>query len=155
MIERFLHFSAELTAFSEFQLRGTAEAETYLKAVGEVVGPQSVQELLDAYEEIGVTEREAELRRKIFGNPKLGPIARNIIKLWYVGIWYQLPRDWAQAYGAREKDRTFMVSASAYSEGLLWSAIGAHPPGAKAPGYGSWAEAPRIPPVLQSSSSNS
>jgi len=31
-------------------------------------------------------------------------------------------------------------------EGLLWTAIGAHPAGAKAPGYGSWAEQPRIPP---------
>jgi hypothetical protein len=155
MIERFLRFSAELTAFSELQLRGTGQAQAYLDAVEGVVGPKSVRELLGAYEEIGVTDREAGLRRKIFGDPKLGPIARNLIKLWYVGIWYQLPRDWAQTYGAREKDRTFMVSASAYSEGLLWPAIGAHPPGAKAPGYGSWTEAPRIPPVPQSSASNS
>jgi hypothetical protein len=37
------------------------------------------------------------------------------------------------------------VNESAYTEGLLWVAIGANPPGAKAPGYGSWARPPQIP----------
>ena len=39
---------------------------------------------------------------------------------------------------------TSTVTAASYQEGLLWPAIGANPPGAKAPGYGSWAQPPRI-----------
>lgn len=148
MMEAFLTFSSEVTAFTVFELRGTGQAEAYLRSVQEVVGSDTVRELLDRYMALGsasAPDRKERLRRGIFGDEKLGPIARNIIKLWYVGIWYQLPRDWAQAYGARDKDVTFMVSAAAYTEGLLWPAVGAHPPGAKAPGYGSWAQPPHIP----------
>jgi hypothetical protein len=102
--------------------------------------------LLKAHDRLPRTpDRKGQLRREIFGNQMLGPIARNIIKLWYVGIWYQLPRVWAEAHGSRPADVTRTVSPEAYVEGLLWPAIGAHPPGAKAPGYGSWASPPEIP----------
>lgn len=152
MINEFLTFSAELTAFTVFELRGTGQAEAYFDTLEAIVGRELLRELLDAYAALGSAaspERKERLRRAIFGDEKLGPVARNIIKLWYVGIWYQLPRAWAEAHGAREKDVTFMVSAAAYTEGLLWPAIGAHPPGAKAPGYGSWALPPRIPGLEQ------
>jgi hypothetical protein len=72
-------------------------------------------------------------------------VARNIVKMWFVGIWYELPREWTEAFGARPGNVTFVVSGTAYTEGLLWPAIGANPPGAKAPGYGSWAFPPQIP----------
>ena len=150
MIDRFLTFSAEVTAFTIFELHATGQAESYHRTVVDVVGQELLDELLDAYDSVmGGTpnERTGQLRKEIFGNEKLGPIARNIIKLWYVGIWYQLPRAWTDAFGARPMDVTFVVSATAYTEGLLWVAIGANPPGAKAPGYGSWADAPQIPPV--------
>jgi len=144
-MDGFLAFSAEVTAFSIFELQGTGQTSAYLNAVEEVVGPEILKQLLDTYRQLAPSEREAQLRREIFGNPRLGPIARNLIKLWYVGIWYQLPRDWSEAYGAHERDVTFMVSAAAYTEGLLWPAVGAKPPGAKAPGYASWTEPPLIP----------
>ncbi|MGO9961670.1 MAG: hypothetical protein ACLP50_37810 [Solirubrobacteraceae bacterium] len=152
-LERFLAFSAQVTAFTEFDLQGTGQAEPYLSAVENVVGEGLVSELLEAY---GRVQADAQpdpsrldnlLRRDIFSDPKLGPVARNIVKLWYVGIWYELPREWTEAFGAREQNFTFMVSADAYTEGLLWPAIGANPPGAKAPGYGSWAAPPQIPGV--------
>ena len=78
--------------------------------------------------------RQDLLRRDVFSDPRLGPVARNIVKMWYVGIWYELPRAWTEAYGALRKNVTFTVSPTAYTEGLLWPAIGANPPGAKAPG---------------------
>ena len=37
---------------------------------------------------------------------------------------------------------------STYAQGLVWNAIGAHPQGAKMPGYGSWALPPTIPEEL-------
>ena len=150
-MERFLAFSAEITAFTPFDLRGTGMAETYFDTAIKVVGDATIDELLDTYDKAPAsigndrTLRDAHLRLRIFGDERLGPVARNIIKLWYVGIWYELPRAWIEAFGARTANITFMASAQAYTEGLLWPAIGANPPGAKSPGYASWVGPPQIP----------
>ena len=104
MIDRFLTFSAEVTAFTIFELHATGQVESYHRTVVDVVGQELLDELLDAYDSVmGGTpnERTGRLRKEIFGNEKLGPIARNIIKLWYVGIWYQLPRAWTDAKPCR------------------------------------------------------
>jgi hypothetical protein len=150
-LTRFVAFSADVTGFTEFELRGTGQASEYLSTAVAAVGEQFVDELLDAHEAV-VGEAGGKpaalddlLRRDIFSDEKLGPIARSVVKVWYVGIWYELPRAWREAFGAREKNQTFMVSATAYTEGLLWPAIGANPNGAKAPGFASWAEPPQIP----------
>ena len=145
LLQRFLDFSAEVTAFSTLDLYGTGQAESYLSTVVTVVGEQVLKELLGAYEQVPQAQgRAALLYRNVFSSEKLGPIARNVIKLWYAGVWYSLPPEWTESFGAREGDGTFVVSPAAYTEGLLWRAIGANPPGAKAPGYGSWAAPPRI-----------
>lgn len=93
------------------------------------------------------TDFDQALRHKILGDTKLGPIARNIIKMWFVGTWYQLPDYWLEKYGMNNNDTTFVVSPNAYKEGLLWPTIGAHPMGAKAPGYATWTAAPKIPEI--------
>lgn len=150
MLDRFLAFSAEVTAFSTFRLLGTGQAEAYLDAVASVVGVALLDDLLNAYEAIcpaDAPDREERLRRAIFGDEKLGPIARNIIKLWYSAIWNELPGEWIESFGARERNVTFMVSEAAYPEALIYPAIGANPPGAKAPGYASWVGPPDIPAV--------
>lgn len=150
---QFLSFSAEVTAFSIFDLRGTGQATAYLSTVVEVVGQDILGELLDAYRRAvheakdDSTARAKLLYRYIFSDTKLGPIARNIIMLWYAGIWYTLPPEWRESFGARAADGTFVVGQTAYTQGLLWYAIGANPPGARAPGYGSWAAPPRIPRI--------
>ncbi len=148
--DRFIALSAEITAFTPFELQGTGQAREYFDKTVAVVGAATVRALLDAYEPLRAVphpERETRLRREIFGDEKLGPIARNIVKMWYSGVWFELPRAWTEAYGARENNVTVTVSGKAYTEGLLWPAIGAHPPGAKAPGYGSWFLPPQIPPI--------
>jgi len=149
-LERFLDFSSEMTGFSVFDLEGTGQAQPFLDAVTGVVGEELVDELLDAYvgvdDQVRSKERETMLRRAILSDEKLGPIARNVIKLWYVGIWYELPAEWTDAFGAHENDRMFTVSPAAYTEALLWPAIGANPPGAKGPGYGNWALPPKLAP---------
>ena len=146
-MEAFLAFSAEITAFEPFELRGTGMADAYLDTVVRVVGDRIVDDLLAAYSAApSGSRRAAHLRLAIFGDARLGPVARNVIKLWYLGIWYELPRAWIDAYGALPANVTFMASAQAYTEGLLWPAIGANPPGAKAPGFASWVGPPQIPP---------
>jgi hypothetical protein len=150
-LERFLAFSVEATAFSRYDLYGTGQAEAYLATADVVVGPQVVDDLLDAFDSVvaasaaGSRSRVALLRRDILGDSRLGPVARNLAKLWFVGTWYELPRAWTEAYPIQTSNVSFVVSAQAYTEGLLWPAIGANPPGAKPPGFGSWSQPPRIP----------
>lgn len=151
-LDSFLAFSAEVTAFTAFELRGTGQAEAYLDTVRTVVGEPLLADLLNTYDGLAAAtatppaDRQALLRREIFGSERLGPVARAIVKLWYLGVWFGLPEAWSEAYGPAPHNVTFVVSPAAFVEGLLWPAIGAHPPGAKAPGFGSWAEPPRIPP---------
>jgi len=139
-LDDFVTFSSELTGFTEFDLLGTGQAQSYLDTVSAAVGRQSLTELLSAYRqqvtELGDEQLRAEqLTRAVLDDPQRGPITRNIIKLWYCGIWFGLPG----------REGAFTASPQAYAEGLLWYAIGANPPGARAPGYGSWSTPPRIP----------
>jgi hypothetical protein len=149
----FLELSSTLTGFSVFELQGTGQAEPYLSTVTDIAGAAILDELLEAYGRVqaaaneGAADLDGQLRREILADEKLGPIARNIIKMWFVGIWYELPSAWREAFGVREEDVMHMVSPGAYTEGLLWPTIGANPNGAKAPGYASWALPPRIPTV--------
>lgn len=146
----FLELSATLTGFPVGRLRGTGQAEHYLAAVVEIVGDEPVRALTDAHREAadaaGGDEAALErgMRRTILSDGRLGPLARNLIKLWYTGTWHELPAEWREAHGASEKDVSHVVSPESYTEGLLWPAIGANPSGAKPFGYGMWANPPRI-----------
>jgi hypothetical protein len=158
--EAFLSLSVDLTAFEETDLLGTGLAHQYLAKVRAACGDEVVTALLDAHRAAradaagaaGSPDRtvldrdllDRALRHRIFSDDRLGPVARNVIKLWYAGTWYALPPEWIDCYGARTAGETSTVTAASYQEGLLWRAIGANPPGAKAPGYGSWAQPPRI-----------
>lgn len=149
----FLSLSSVVTGFTAFQLQGTGQAESYFSTLIDILGETTVAALLQAFRRVRREAGEDEaaldrlLRAAIFGDEKFGPIARNLIKLWYVGTWYQLPAVWREVFGALEKDTTVVVSPAAYTEGLLWPAIGANPAGAKGPGYGTWGAPPRIPEV--------
>jgi hypothetical protein len=146
----FLTFSAVVTGFSEFRLRGTGQADSYFSTLSAIVGERIVSDLLAVFrriaDEAGGDEAALErgMRRDIFSDDRLGPVARNLIKLWYTGAWYGMPRDWREAYGTNESDQHFVVSPESYTEGLLWPAIGANPSGAKPFGFGIWATPPRI-----------
>jgi hypothetical protein len=147
--EDFLSLSVALTGYSRFRLLGTGQAQLYFSTVNDVTGETTATELLAAFARVrGAAGDDAAfeklMRSEILSDEKLGPIARNVIKLWFVGVWYQLPPEWREAYGTRAKDVTFVPSPAAYAEGLLWPTIDANPSGVKGPGYGTWALPPRI-----------
>lgn len=149
----FLSLSSVVTGFTAFQLQGTGQAESYFSTLIDILGEPTVVALLRTFRQVQQEAGEDAaaldrlLRAAIFSDEKLGPIARNLIKLWYVGTWYQLPAVWRGVFGELEKDTTVVVSPAAYTEGLLWPVIGANPAGAKGPGYGTWGAPPRIPEV--------
>lgn len=135
----FMALSSELCGFSEFTLRGTGYADAYFSVVAKMAGAELVDRLLTTYHQLpaGPPEvRDRALRADILVDDELGPLARNVIKLWYTSIWFEMPPDPAR------KNERFIPFTYAYPEGLLGPAVGAHVQGAKAPGYGSWAERP-------------
>lgn len=122
----FLELSALLTGFSGFQLLGTGMAGHYLRVIDAVLPDGVLTGLLDAFRNLPAgPDREAALGPAILADPMLGPVARNIILMWYCGTWAD-----------------DVVSAEAYQAGLQWIAAGAHPAGAGQQGYGAWAVAP-------------
>jgi hypothetical protein len=148
-LDDFVAFSEAVTGFSAVRLQGTGQAEEYRATVADVAGDDVLDALLDAWTRVRDEsdrggDRDALLQSEVFNDARLGPVARNVIKMWYVGTWYQLPKEWLDTYGVRGRDDMFTVSPRAYTEGLLWPAMGANPPGAKAPGYASWVGPPRI-----------
>jgi hypothetical protein len=131
-LERFVALSAALTGFREVDIHGTGQARAHLDLVLRVAGDDLTARLLDA------SAADA------LADPDLGPLARNLIVLWYLGQWDQMPRHWRDRHGAAPADVAGVASAAAFREGLVWPAIGTHPTAAKAPGFGSWATPPAL-----------
>lgn len=136
LLATFVRFSEEITGFPESALKQTGQGPLYVDVCCASTSTAIVAELLHTYQTEGV--------RNILVSIKFGPVARNIAKLWYVGMWDPLPREWRDKFSAGEGDGPFIVSADAYKNGLLWAAIGANPPGAYAPGYGTWSLPPSV-----------
>lgn len=145
----FLSLSVVLTGFTEFQLHATGMAPVYYETLSKQTGDQLMHDYLLTYASIQTqADNDADelnrlLRKDILCHEKFGPVTRNIIKMWFAGVWYDLPEEWYAAYGQPLVANTsFFVSPQAYTEGLLWPAIGSHPAGAKPPGYGTWSDKP-------------
>lgn len=147
-LEQFVGLSSVLTGFSETELHGTGMMPVYFALIPSIIGPDFFGRLLTRWANIRVRGGgdealiEGLIAPQLLDDPTLGPIARNLATLWYLGMWYQLPADWRNTHGAWAGDVTFVVSPQAYVAGLVWPAIHSHPPAAKQPGYGSWALPP-------------
>jgi len=154
----FLELSGYLTGFGRVQLIGTGLTATYLRTLDAILPGGVLADLLDAFRRLPAgadqdgadqdgadrdgADRDGAVGSTILADPRLGPVARNIILLWYRGTWAALPAEWRAAYGASPLDTDHVVSAEAYQGGLQWVAAGAHPAGARQQGFGAWAVAP-------------
>lgn len=148
-LSQFVALSVVLTGYERLELYGTGLAELYLSTVTSAAGDATVSDLLATstaiLQQYGQSSPEtvAQFRAQILASARLGPVSRNIIQLWYLGSWFQLPTGWRAEFGTFPADTTRVVSAEAYQQSLVYDAARAHPPGAKQPGYGSWA----MPPI--------
>lgn len=141
--DAFLDLSALLTGFDRVYLLGTGVADSYLQTLEDVLPEDVLSDLFAAFEALPPGEgREDAVARDILGDPTVGPVAQNLIILWYCGAWTALPDDWRDAHGTSPKDTDRVISPEAYVAGLQWAAAGAHPMGARQQGFGAWAVAP-------------
>ncbi|MET8565110.1 hypothetical protein ABZV75_32805 [Streptomyces flaveolus] len=167
----FVKFSAAVTGFSEFDLWGTGQAEVYYETVLNQEGPDAIQKAIASDPHAAPADPVVNSIIKlwyvgVWYGPEL--VGRMDVAAWTApgksGSKPAVPDDSQpevtrfgqavagqhqpgedRAHGENERRALFVVSPDAYTEGLLWRAIGAHPTGAKAPGYGSWVN----PPVFE------
>lgn len=146
----FLELSAHVTGYDAAELEGTGLADEYRRLVESVIGTDVTAQLYDTMDLVHRAApgaaRERAMRVDVLPSPVLWPVVSNIIQLWYLGQWNAMPGSWYAASHAERSplDTTHVPSARAYEEQLAYRAAGAHPPGAKPTGYGSWS----IPPVF-------
>lgn len=112
---------------------------------------QPMQPLLAAYNAIdqqtgGVPGQQPPptqaplVQARILDDATLGPLARRIIRLWYLGVWYDTEPPTPAAFPTGQ-----VVSMEAYVGGLAWDAIQAHPMGYSEMHYGYWSTVPVAP----------
>lgn len=139
----FLGLSELLTGFDQVALIGAGVADEHLGTLDRIVSPTVVDEVLAAYASLPQGPgQDSAAQATILADPKIGPVSRSLIVLWYSGAWTQMPDSWRAAYGASKDDTSRVVSGAAYVAGLQWAVVGAHPAGARAQGFGAWALAP-------------
>ena len=152
--EAFVAISAVLTGYGRAELYGTGCVREYLHHFRQVLPEKILRAFLEPgptlYAELDTArdDVEREVRSYYLSSGMLGPPARALIQLWYLGQWTPLPAKWRNLYGASRFDVTRIISTRAYKEGLVWDAIGAHPMGAKQQGFGAWAIEPPKPKEL-------
>jgi len=141
----FLRLSVILTGFDKYVLHGTGMLQTYYDELLRIIGAREAGELFGALVKVADNDDGTAFQTEILGKARYGPVARNVLRMWYMGIWKQLPREWRDEYGATSYDIDHVVSAAAYRQSLVWPAAGTHPMGAKAPGFGTWAKPSALP----------
>jgi hypothetical protein len=152
-LDIFLSMSEELCGIPAYYLSGTGYADTYLDTVRKIAGEDSINRLFASYSDLPrccTQDREAAIRANLLSHDEFGPVARNIVKLWYTATWFVLPQAWHRKYNGAADDRAFVPDPYAYPEALLGPAVGAHPAGAKPTGHQAWISPPDYLPLAES-----
>jgi hypothetical protein len=107
-------------------------AERHLKTLRDTLGADQIDAILRRFGELKGQGGEITraVRDRLVNDQALGPLVRKIILLWYTGLI-----DTGQGPPA-------LGSQDDYFESLMWSAVGAHPPGLSDGYFGHW----RYPP---------
>lgn len=126
----FMAISESLTGFSVNELQSTGLAEIYYKYILNQIETVTFIEFLNISKNVlensaSQDQLKIAITAEIIANPATQEIAQSVIILWYMGTWE----------GACVNDRS-------YKEGLVWTVMHAHPPGAKQPGFKSWETKP-------------
>lgn len=133
--EIFLRISVHLTGFERVDLQATGMLEAYYKKTLDESLKTNDGAMLQSF----LTEAEKildnhagndksianEIGANLIPYAKFNTLIKNIITLWYTGNW-----------------GSDVLSPNSYVQGLIWDVAESHPPGAKQPGYGSWAVKP-------------
>ena len=95
--------------------------------------PDQMQALLNTFSSVAADKYQLfEVKRRIVNDKTLGPLAQQVIAIWYT----------SEFVGADGKTPSAGTQAQFY-RGFLWSVIKAHPPTHSTLKYGYWAKPPK------------
>ena len=138
-LKLFLAISVQLTGFTESELTGTGMLDTYYSITLQNNTEDDIKYFFEnARAILNAPKRTPEsiaaaISEQLIPSSQYGGLAKNIIMLWYTGSLFNM---------ALSGQPNYIVNAESYKQGLMWNAGHTHPPGAKQPGYGSWANPP-------------
>nr|VFK68541.1 MAG: Membrane bound FAD containing D-sorbitol dehydrogenase [Candidatus Kentron sp. UNK]VFK73659.1 MAG: Membrane bound FAD containing D-sorbitol dehydrogenase [Candidatus Kentron sp. UNK] len=124
-LDVFLALSRHLTGFSDLDRE---MGQRYLVDLEQTYSKEAVGAMLRAFQFISDTQPsslDASIRREIIDRPPVDEIARATMRIWYTG-----------ALNAPNVEQA--AKAHAYTQGLLWAAIGVAPVGV--PDKPTWGE---------------
>jgi hypothetical protein len=137
-LDTFVNLSVILTGYpkSKIQPQNNTQKlpELYFGVLNKEVPSDLIASLNDTFLAIPDPD-ESSVKAKIVMNDKLGPVAKNILKMWYLGIWYDLDK--------KKPDNSYVVSNIAYKNGLAWSTMYAHPMGYSEENFEYWNTPPQ------------
>ena len=87
----FVALSAALTGFRGVDLWGTGQVDVYLGELIATVGEDVAARLLKAGDDALGSSDPTKALKALIANAELGPVAKNVIVLWYTGAWRPLP----------------------------------------------------------------
>jgi hypothetical protein len=87
------------------------------------------------------SDSPANIISKVNVDDRVRALARSVVLLWYLGAWYE-PDDLQKKL---KFPRHRVLSAKAYTQGLVWQIAGAHPMGYSNLQFGYWARMPQDP----------
>ncbi len=140
----FINLSATLTGFPATTLSNPFDtqkvAEVYFKVLSDPtnVDQATFNKLLATFNQLvqqfpSQPAQNQQIQTQIINDATLGPLAKNINRMWYLGVWYT---DDKQQNG-------FVVSQLAYINGLVWEVMEAHPMGYSTENFGYWNTTPQ------------
>lgn len=138
--DTFLAISQWLTGFEAVELQGTGMAQTYFSTIQTNSPAPNIDGFLDesravlALAESDPDAAKARTKSHLMQNSSFHSLAKQIILMWYTGQWFADP--------SGNPNDAAQINAQSYIEALMWPTANVHPPGAKQPGYASWAELP-------------
>lgn len=137
----FVELSSVLTGMPETTLAPSLDPtglkQIYFAALRAKADPATLDRLLGIFGAIRTTlppaQWPAAVDQQILRQDRIGPLARQILKLWLLGIFFSPPDQSVTGE---------VVNSVAFTHGLLWTAIQAHPTGYSELPHGYWSSPP-------------
>jgi hypothetical protein len=146
--DRFAQLSQVLTGFGPKTIGDALKGEfDYVQVLRDRAGPEATEALLARFQQLkntGKSDREIAYAVLTLSDPNVAGLARAMMKLWYLGLWFQ-PFDY-KSY--KTGGVPVIVDPLAYANSLAGRSAQAKPVGTTEPNSaaGLWA---KQPPALE------
>ena len=143
--DAFVAVSSEVTGITVLELEATglidAHAGLFLTILD---ASNNADQFINAIETLAASPNPAKAIPGAMKDAFFGPLLSNLVSLWYLGEWLQLPAGWYVRGAQPLIDTSTIPSPLAYAQAFAWRDAGAHPPGSRPTGYGGWALTPVV-----------